>query len=58
MKKYNKNGSKKGFSLVETVLVLAIICILASSVIFGGIKLFHKLTGALESAVGIMSVND
>ena len=43
MKKYTKSNSKKGFSLIEMVLVLVIICILASSVIFGGLKILHKI---------------
>ena len=56
MKMVRKNESKKGFSLLETVLVIGIICILASSVIVGGIKLLHKLTASLDEAVGIMTV--
>ena len=55
MKKVNKNGSsKKGFSLVEMVLVLAIICILASSVIYGGLKILKTIESVFgETTLGI-----
>ncbi|MBR6960606.1 MAG: prepilin-type N-terminal cleavage/methylation domain-containing protein [Clostridiales bacterium] len=41
MRKLNK--SKKGVTLVETVMVLAIIVILASSFIFGAFKIFNNI---------------
>ena len=44
MKKLNKRtNTKYGFSLLETVLVLAIICILASGVIYGGLKILDTI---------------
>ena len=55
MKKVSKLGSsKKGFSLVEMVLVLAIICILASSVIYGGLKILKTIESVFgETTLGI-----
>ena len=41
MRKLNK--SKKGVTLVETVMVLAIIVILASSFVFGAFKIFNNI---------------
>lgn len=42
MKKINKDNSKKGFSLVEMICVLAIICILASVLVYCCLSTFHK----------------
>ncbi len=43
MKKVMKSESKKGFSLIEMVMVLAIICILAGSMIYGGLKILDRV---------------
>ena len=55
MKKMRKLGSsKKGFSLVEMVMVLVIICILASSVLYGGLKILRTIeTYFGETTLGI-----
>ena len=55
MKKLNKRESaKKGFTLIEMVLVLGIICILASTVIFGGTKILNTIqTYFGETTIGI-----
>ena len=43
MKKVNKNSSKKGFTLVELICVIAIICILAAAVGFNYLKIVKNL---------------
>lgn len=43
MKKVNKTSSKKGFSLVELICVIAIIVILGSVVAFNYIKIVKNL---------------
>ena len=43
MRKIAKVDSKKGFSLVEMVAVLVIICILASVMISGGLKILNTV---------------
>jgi prepilin-type N-terminal cleavage/methylation domain-containing protein len=50
MKKLVKN-SKKGFSLVEVICVIAIICILASVICFNYIQVFRQAIEALENAL-------
>ena len=49
MKKLVKD-SKKGFSLVEVICVIAIICILASVVAFNYFQVFKDCMQALENA--------
>lgn len=51
MKKVTKNSSKKGFSLVEMICVLAIIVILASVICINYIGLFRDIMHALEATV-------
>ena len=51
MKKVIKNSSKKGFTLVEMICVLAIIVILASVLFINYIGLFRDLVHALETAL-------
>ena len=43
MKKVNKNSSKKGFTLVELICVIAIIVIIGSVVAFNYIKIVREL---------------
>ena len=43
MKKVNKNSSKKGFSLVELICVIAIIVIIGTVVAFNYIKIVRDL---------------
>ena len=50
MKKVVK-ASKKGFSLVEMICVLAIIVILASVLLINYVGLFRDLVHALETAL-------
>ena len=49
MKKVNKTSSKKGFSLVELICVIAIIVILASVAAFNYYQVFKDAIQALES---------
>ncbi len=42
MKMIKKDGSKKGFSLVEMMCVIAIICILGSVMTYSCLQIFHK----------------
>ena len=51
MKKVSKN-SKKGFSLVELIVVIAIIVILASVMAFNYIGIFRNCMKALDQAFG------
>jgi len=51
MKKVSKN-SKKGFSLVELIVVIAIIVILASVVTFNYIGVYRNCVKALDQAFG------
>ena len=50
MKKVNKTSSKKGFSLVELICVIAIIVILASVLCFNYYHVFKHAIEALEMA--------
>jgi prepilin-type N-terminal cleavage/methylation domain-containing protein len=43
MKKINKNSSKKGFSLVELICVIAIIVIIGTVVAFNYFKIVRDL---------------
>ena len=57
MKKVSKLGSsKKGFSLVEMVLVLVIICILASVLVTGGLKILKTIQNVFggDTTLGIV----
>ena len=49
MTKVFKNNSKKGFSLVEVICVIAIIVILASVAAFNYFQVFKDAIQALES---------
>ena len=51
MKKVSKN-SKKGFSLVDLIVVIAIIVILASVVAFNYIGVYRNCMKALDQAFG------
>ena len=51
MKKVSKN-SKKGFSLVELIVVIAIIVILASVMAFNYIGIYRNAMKALDQAFG------
>ena len=51
MKKVSKN-SKKGFSLVELIVVIAIIVILASVMAFNYIGIYRNCMKALDQAFG------
>lgn len=51
MKKVSKN-SKKGFSLVELIVVIAIIVILAAVVAFNYIGIYRNAMKALDQAFG------
>ena len=42
-----KTASKKGFSLVELICVIAIICILAGAILFNYIHIFRNVIDAL-----------
>jgi len=50
MKKVNKTSSKKGFSLVELICVIAIIVILASVLCFNYYHVFKHAIEALDMA--------
>ena len=59
MKKVMK--SKQGVSLIETVCVLAIIVVLASSFVFGAFKIFKHIEEVLvgdDSTPGITCVKN
>ncbi|GEM_PF-2667421 len=59
MKKVMK--SKQGVSLIETVCVLAIIVVLASSFVFGAFKIFQHIKEVLvgdDSTPGITCVKN
>ena len=59
MKKVMK--SKQGVTLIETVCVLAIIVILASSFIFGAFKIFNNIKTLLigdDNTPGVTCVKD
>ena len=47
MTKVFKNNSKKGFSLVEVICVIAIIVIIASAICFNYIHIFRNAIEAL-----------
>lgn len=53
MKKVNKTKqSKKGFTLVELIVVIAIIVIIAAVVGFNYIKIYRNAVNALDKAFG------